>query len=354
LGTIVQPEYFRRARGLLLGPVALATALLAGASLARGKAPESCDPPPPSSSTVNVKDHGAKGDGRSDDTAAIQAAIDLVGGTKGTVLVPVGTYMIEAVGKSRLHLKSDMTFKLADGAILKAIPTGSEKYAVLTIQGISNVWVLGGTIEGERDRHKGKKGQAGMGISILHGAKHITIMDVTATRMWGDGFYVKDAEDVRFCSVTADFNRRQGMSIIHADGILVLSSVFKNTRGTRPAAGIDLEPDRDEQEIKNVRIEGSKFINNAGGIMVSSRAARVSKLQLTRNIFTNNRPFVVTSAPQVASGICRNRQTRQQIATGGGFNVYAEPVEIVSFQTECGETSFIVQRQGGKKKKPQR
>jgi polygalacturonase len=352
---MVLPEYFRRAGGLLLGRVALAIALLASASLARAKAPESCDPPPPSPLTVNVKDQGAKGDGHSDDTAAIQTAIDLVGGTKGTVLVPAGTYMIDAVGKSRLHLKSDMTFKLADGATLKAIPTNSEKYALLTIQGVSNVWVVGGTIEGERDRHKGKKGQAGMGISILHGAKHITIAGVTARRMWGDGFYVKDAEDVRFCSVTADFNRRQGMSIIHADGILVLNSVFKNTRGTRPAAGIDLEPDRDEQEIKNVRIEGSKFINNAGGgIMVSGRAARVSKLQLTRNTFTNNRPFVVTSAPQVASGICRNRQTSQQIETGGGFNVYAEPVEIVSFQSECGETSFIVQRQGGKKKKPPR
>jgi polygalacturonase len=98
---MVQPEYFRRAGGLLLGRVALAIALLASASLARAKAPESCDPPPPSPLTVNVKDQGAKGDGRSDDTAAIQAAIDLVGGTKGTVLVPAGTYMIDAVGKSR-------------------------------------------------------------------------------------------------------------------------------------------------------------------------------------------------------------------------------------------------------------
>jgi hypothetical protein len=59
----------------------------------------------------------------------------------------------------------------------------------------------------------------------------------------------------------------------------------------------------------------------------------------------------VTNAPAVTSGICGNRQTSQQIETGGGFNLYAEPVEIVSFQTECGETSFIVNRQADKKKK---
>jgi len=69
---------------------------------------------------------------------------------------------------------------------------------------------------------------------------------------------------VRFCAVTADANRRQGLSIIQADGVLVLNSIFKNTRGTRPGAGIDFEPDRESQEITNVRIVGSKFIDNAG------------------------------------------------------------------------------------------
>lgn len=229
----------------------------------------------------------------------------------------------------------------------------SPYYALLTIRDIANVWVVGGTLEGERDRHKGKSGQGGMGLSILKGAKHITVIGVTSNKMWGDGFYVKDAEDVR--SVTADFNRRQGLSVIHADGVLVLNSVVKNTRGAsqrRHRFGARPGIARD-QEIKNVRIEGSKFINNAGGgIIVAGKQARISKLELTRNSFTNNRPFVVNSAPWVASGICGNRQTSRQVAPSGGFNAYAEPVDIVTFQDDCGETSFIVYRQGKKKKKP--
>jgi hypothetical protein len=55
--------------------------------------------------------------------------------------------------------------------------------------------------------------------------------------MWGDGFYVSDASNVTFCGVTR--NRRQGLSVIEADGLVVLNSVFQNTGGTRPGAGID-------------------------------------------------------------------------------------------------------------------
>ena len=105
----------------------------------------------------------------------------------------------------------------------------------------------------------------GQGIRIEDGAKNITIAGLISEKMWGDGFYMQDAEDVRFCGVTADANRRQGLSIIDANGLLVVNSTFKNTHGTRPSAGIDLEPDKNAQKIANVRIENSKFFDNAGG-----------------------------------------------------------------------------------------
>jgi len=82
---------------------------------------QDCVEAPTSALVINVKDKGAKGDGETDDTAAIQAAIDEVGGTDGTVLVPKGAYMVDAVGKNRLTLKSEMTLKLSDDATLKAI-----------------------------------------------------------------------------------------------------------------------------------------------------------------------------------------------------------------------------------------
>jgi hypothetical protein len=318
-------------------------------------AADHCAPAPKSPLVVNVKDKGAKGDGKTDDTASIQAAIGAVAGTGGTVLVPDGVYMIDAVAKLRLSLKDNMTLKLADGATLKAIPNNQKKYAVLTISSVTNVTVIGGTLEGERDEHKAKKGEWGMGIDIRDGAKHVVIAGVTAKDMWGDGFYVSDASNVTFCGVTGDRNRRQGLSVIKADGLVVLNSVFQNTGGTRPGAGIDFEPDDDDEAITGVRIENSKFINNAGpGILIAGKKGSVSKVELTRNLFKGNRPILVEDAPEVlASSICNNRQLTSEEAPSGGLNAYADPIKVMVHQNDCEEGTdmrFEVTRQ--KKKKP--
>jgi Pectate lyase superfamily protein len=340
--------------------IRLAVALM-GASLmadapAHAAARDACAPAPASSLVVNVKDKGAKGDGKTDDTAAIQAAIDLVAGTGGTVLVPDGIYMIDAAGKPRLSLKDDMTLKLVNGATLKAIPNSQKKYSILTISGVANVAVIGGTLEGERDQHKGKGGEWGMGINIEHGAEHITIAGVTAKKMWGDGFYVRSGSDVTFCRVTADSNRRQGMSIISADGLVVMNSVFKNTRGTRPGAGIDFEPNDGDQTITNVRIENSKFIDNAGpGILIAGKKGAVAKVELTRNMFKGNRPILVENAPQVlASSICGNRQVTPEAQPADGLNAFADPIEVMVHQNACqdgADMRFEVTRQTKKKHK---
>ena len=42
---------------------------------------------------LNVDDFGAKGDGRADDTGAIQKALDAAGNMQGTVMVPQGTFL---------------------------------------------------------------------------------------------------------------------------------------------------------------------------------------------------------------------------------------------------------------------
>lgn len=47
---------------------------------------------------INVKDHGALGDGTTDDTAAIQAALDSVPDAGGHVHFPAGTYLVPAGG----------------------------------------------------------------------------------------------------------------------------------------------------------------------------------------------------------------------------------------------------------------
>tara|TARA_Y100001934_G_scaffold223636_1_gene267298 strand:- start:65 stop:1630 length:1566 start_codon:yes stop_codon:yes gene_type:complete len=72
-------------------------------------------------SAVTVKEHGAIGDGVTDDTVAIQKAIDVVGKTGGTLLFPAGTYVVTSVG-----LRPGVRY-LGYGATIKR-PAGQGKW----------------------------------------------------------------------------------------------------------------------------------------------------------------------------------------------------------------------------------
>lgn len=72
-------------------------------------------PGPPPAPVFNPRDFGAKGDGASDDTAAVRQAIAACAGTGGSVLLDRGTFVT-----GNLELKSRMTFYIAEGATLKA------------------------------------------------------------------------------------------------------------------------------------------------------------------------------------------------------------------------------------------
>ena len=332
-----------------LASTALTAALLAQFfALRPALAAAGCAKPPASSVVVNVRQKGAKGDGRTDDTAALQAAFDKVAGTGGTVLVPDGVYMVDAVSQRRLKIRNDTTLRLSPGATIKAIPNRAPNYALLTIAGVSNVTVTGGTLEGDRTQHTDKAGEWGMGLSIIEGSKNVTVSGVTSKEMWGDGFYLDGAQGITFCSVVADHNRRQGLSVIEVDGLEVTSSVFSNTQGTRPMAGIDLEPDTVKQRISNVRIHNSKFLNNEGpgiGIAGKKHASLISRLEITENLFAGELPLKIEYSPEVLqSQICRNRQIMRQVADTGALSTYQEPKEVLVIQQECGDSGLQVRR----------
>jgi len=281
-----------------LGILGLFLACGAGAASQDGPVPGgACVPAPTSSLVVSVSAHGAKGDGVTDDTAAIQAAIDAVGGSGGTVLVPDGTYMVNAIlnsGKGLL-LRSNMTLKLSPGAVLKALPNASQSYTILYLARVSQVNILGGTVEGERSAHTGTGGESGMGINIAS-SQHIVIEGVTAKECWGDGFYIGGSlgcQDVTLCNVVADHNRRQGLSVVRADGVVVRNSTFKNTAGTTPEAGIDIEPNAGET-VNNMQILGCTFTNNAGGgiqdgvPIANTGSAFATNIVIEGNLITGN------------------------------------------------------------------
>lgn len=266
--TRITSRQFRGVRGALVAGVALAlgtVALPASAANWWTATPTVAI----GSATVNVRNAGARGDGSHDDTAAFQAAINSLPSSGGTVAVPAGRYMINAL--TSIKMRSHTRLKLDPAAQLVAIPNNQTRYYVVKVWGVNDVEVTGGQIIGERAKHRGNTGEWGMGLDVRT-SDNVYVHDLKVSDCWGDGVFVGStgkrgsavpASNVTFKNIVSTNNRRQGMSITVADKIFVYNSVFSNTNGTAPQAGIDIEP-MGQGDASNVRIEKSTMTGNVG------------------------------------------------------------------------------------------
>src|SRR5260221_12135016 len=75
------------------GMAAVASSIGAGIGMSiRNRA--SASAPAGGATVITVRDFGARGDGKDDETAAFQRALDSVGQTGGTVALPDGVYLL--------------------------------------------------------------------------------------------------------------------------------------------------------------------------------------------------------------------------------------------------------------------
>lgn len=258
------------------------------------------------SASVNVRNAGARGDGVHDDTAAFQAAINSLPTSGGTITVPAGTYRINAL--KSINMRSHTRLKMDPLAQLVAIPNNQTRSYVVKAWRVNNVEIVGGSIVGERMRHIGDSGEWGMGIDILASSK-VYVHDLKVSNCWGDGLYVGSqgsagnstpSADVTIKNVVSDNNRRQGLSVGPVNHLYILNSTFSNTHGTKPQAGIDIEPMSTRGLAQNIRIEKSRITGN-GGSGVEAQA-HVTGLTLTSNTIKGNTGYGVygNSASHIA------------------------------------------------------
>lgn len=209
--------------------------------------------------TMNVRQFGAKGDGETDDTAKIQGCLDNI----SDVIIPDGTYMVNAVTSIKPNTNNSIT--LCEDATIKAIANDQTHYAVIKIDNVDNVRIIGGTIQGERDAHEGEEGEWGFGISVINGSSNIIISNMIIKDTWGDGIYLNDCENVRSENVTIDNVRRNGISVVSVENYKSLNDVVYNTNGTNPQFGVDIEPNYNTERIKGVVFDNIHFVDNTNG-----------------------------------------------------------------------------------------
>lgn len=251
----------------------------------------------------NVKDFGAVGDGVTDDTAAMQAAIDAASAAGGgTVFVPTGTYIVSAgeepsdgclMLKSNVHMEGEgagkTTVKVADGSDTKITGVIRSAYGEETHDfGLSNL-----TIDGNREHTTGKidgwfngyipgkdghdsnvtlsgveiKDCSGYGFDPHEQTINMLIENCVSHGNGLDGFVADYMIDTKYVNNVAYDNDRHGFNIVTSTNDFTMTGNVAYGNG-----GNGIVVQRGSENIPspyNVTIEGGNVYNNgAEGVLV--------------------------------------------------------------------------------------
>jgi hypothetical protein len=237
--------------------------------------------------TVNVKaaPYDATGDGSTDDTAAVQAAIDAVedaGG--GSVFFPAGEYSCTdlVVPGSNIGF-----FGEGDASIVRQRGTDAPAYLFKANPGT----------EGSSDPDTNDRGitfrdlrlegtvvangfASGQNVHLvsLSAVDDVTIERVTFYGFRADGIYLASSHSgaterhnrhIRIINCLFDGvnqDNRNAISVIDCDDLLIQDCEFRNCTRTDMPGAIDLEPNNGNTfaYLRNIRIIGNHFVNCRG------------------------------------------------------------------------------------------
>lgn len=249
--------------------------LMASAGMAKAQAPSPVVLPTQAIAEVESGDRKTAdaiwwGVNKDDCTESLQAALD---SRAKTVIVP---YRGEPWIVRPLHLPSNKQIILEPGVVLLAKKNGYQGTgdSLLSAVGQSNLVIrgYGATLRmHKRDYQHApyKKAEWRMGVAF-HGCRNVRVEGLRVESTGGDGFYIDGggnmawSEDIILRDCAAYDNHRQGLSVISAVNLLVENCVFASTWGTAPEAGIDLEPDTENQRLVNCLFRNTVCENNNG------------------------------------------------------------------------------------------
>lgn len=230
---------------------------------------------------------GAKGDGITDDTQAVQDAFN----TGNTVVFNNKTYLINC-GETWVDggvIPSSNQLIILNSATLKATTNISGSYSVLNIKNKENVMIMGGKIIGDADTHADENAHLGYGLTICQ-SKNITVCGTEISKCQGDSVMINTitettgiCDQITITNCVFHDNKRQGVSIVVGTNITIENCEIYNIGPYSPRAGIDIESELTEgsPNISNVHINNC-YIHDTQGASINISWKR------EENIYINN------------------------------------------------------------------
>lgn len=301
--------------------------------------------------TVSVKDFGAVGDGVTDDTAAIQAAIDAA----DRIYFPAGTYLTTNTlyFKTNNYLYGDgdaSTIKLQSGLVKNMFkPVGPfGTLASPNAYSCDNVTFEDLCID-HNIADAGDFVESIMTI-VAQSVKHCRINRVHFKNPSGDCIYVNKKYsgeastvipydiNVTGCRFSGTNINRNGISVITAFNMVIDGNHFyQMTKANMPGA-IDLEPNNISETIFNVAITNNTFNGCKGGIATYITGTTYSNYTSIRNIsiIGNNFFNQYIISPYVAESQSYIAVYNAQNVTVQGNNLHSAADVGMAFRNSYG------------------